>query len=119
MPSAAAESIAPLLSPHGQLLLAPDADSPPLSVDTAQRLTAAFALGSGHGLLHLGASEVGGVLPPTWAWWRDFAARYVTSLCATYPGQGLSLTAPCAVYIVSVYSFLWRRRKHGDQYRFY
>ena len=46
------------------------------------RLAAAFARGAGHGLLHLGATEVGSVLPPGLAWWRNFAAGYVTALCA-------------------------------------
>jgi hypothetical protein len=37
----------------------------------------------GHGLLELGLREVGTVLPPAFAFWRDFAARYVTALCMT------------------------------------
>jgi non-specific serine/threonine protein kinase len=39
--------------------------------------------------LHLGAAEVGSILPPSWAWWRDFAARYVTALCATPEGDAI------------------------------
>ena len=78
--------IAPLLTPHGHLLLAPESDAPSLPAVLAQRLIDAFALGSGHGLLHLGAAEVSSILPPAWAWWRDFAARYVTALCATPEG---------------------------------
>jgi len=60
-----------------------DADAPALPAALQHPLTDAFALGTGHALLHLGANEVGSVLPPAWAWWRDFAARYVTALCAT------------------------------------
>ena len=45
------------------------------------RLVAAFGRGSGYGLLHLGAAEVGRSLPPALVWWRDFAARYVVALC--------------------------------------
>lgn len=71
----------PLVTPHGHLQLALDSDAPPLPAALAQRLSAAFARGSGHGLLHLGAAEVGSILPPCWAWWRDLAARYVTALC--------------------------------------
>ena len=56
----------------------------------AKRLTDAFSQGSGHGLLHLGAAEVSVVLPPSWAWWRDFSARYVTALCAAPDGGGVS-----------------------------
>ena len=45
------------------------------------RLDEAFAQGSGHGLLQLGAGEVGEALPPVLAWWRGFAGRYVSALC--------------------------------------
>ena len=75
------DRLAPILTPHGRLLLAPDADAPVLTAAVQQRLSDAFDLGSGHGLLQLGAAEVGSVLPPAWAWWRDFATRYVTALC--------------------------------------
>ncbi len=79
MSIAAAGFLAPLLTPHGHLLLVSDSDAPSLPAALQQRLTAAFALGSGQGLLQLGAAEVGSILPPAWAWWRDFAARYVTA----------------------------------------
>ena len=84
--------LAPLLTPRGHLLLAPDSDASALPAALAHRLTDAFALGAGHALLHLGAAEVGSVLPPSWAWWRDFAARYVTALCST--PEGNTVTAP-------------------------
>jgi non-specific serine/threonine protein kinase len=84
--------LVPLLTPHGHLRLAPDPDAPPLPAAVAQRLGDAFARGSGHGLLHLGAAEVGSILPPSWSWWREFAARYVTALCATPEGE--AVTAP-------------------------
>jgi hypothetical protein len=35
-----------------------------------------------HGLLYLGADEVGTALPPVLAYWREFGVRYVTALCA-------------------------------------
>ena len=80
MSIAATDFLVPLLTPHGHLRLMPDSDAPPpLPATLAQRLSDAFARGSGHGLLHLGAAEVGSILPPSWAWWRDFAARYVTA----------------------------------------
>lgn len=44
-------------------------------------MQAAFARGAGHGLLQLGASEVGTTLPAVFSYWREFAARYVTALC--------------------------------------
>ncbi len=87
MSIAATDFLAPLLTPLGHLRLVSDADASPLPAALAQRLRDAFARGSGHGLLHLGAAEVGSILPPAWAWWRDFAARYVTALCATPEGE--------------------------------
>jgi len=83
MSIAATDFLVPLLTPRGHLLLASESDAPPLPRALAQRLTDAFARGPGHGLLHLGAAEVGSILPSAWAWWRDFAASYVTALCAT------------------------------------
>ncbi len=81
-------SLAPILTPHGHLLLAPDRDAPVLADALRSRLEQAFAHGAGHGLLQLGAGEVGTALPPVFAWWRDFAARYVTALCAAAEPAG-------------------------------
>src|SRR5882757_9053052 len=86
--------LAPLLTPQGHLHLAQDPDLPPLPAALHQRLVAAFATGAGHGLLQLGAAEVGSVLPPALAWWREFAARYVTQLCATPEGGEITIAAP-------------------------
>ncbi len=69
------------LTPHGRLLLEAMEDAPALDGRLAERLTTAFARGSGHGLLRLGAGEVGASLPPAFVWWRDLAARYVGALC--------------------------------------
>lgn len=77
--------LAPALTPHGNLLLAQEDDALGLDAAVAQRLQAAFARGAGHGLLQLGASEVGTALPAVFSYWREFAARYVTALC-THPG---------------------------------
>ena len=74
--------LAPLLTPRGHLLAALHDDAPALPAEIEQRLAGAFALGAGHGLLLLGAEQVGTVLPPAWGWWRDFAARYVSCVCA-------------------------------------
>lgn len=70
------------LTPKGRLLPEVEADAPPLIEDLAARLSAAFARGAGAGLLHLGAAEVGVALPPAWAFWHEFSARYVTALAA-------------------------------------
>ena len=62
MPSTATDTVSLLLTPSGHLLLAPDVDAPGLSAALQQGLADAFALGVGHGLLHLGATQVGTVL---------------------------------------------------------
>lgn len=94
MSLATAHTVTLLLTPHGHLLLAPDPDVPPLAPGLQQRLSDAFVLGAGNGLLHLGATEVGSVLPPILAWWRNFAARYVTALCATPEGGEIDVAVP-------------------------
>jgi len=96
MSHTATSTLAPLLTPHGHLRLAPDADAPPLPLALHDRLAAAFAIDTGHGLLQLGASEVGCALPPAQAWWRDFAARYMTALCATPEGGEIDIAVPDA-----------------------
>ena len=90
MSLAVAQAVVPLLTPHGHLRLVPDSDALPLPAPLARRLGDAFARGPGHGLLQLGGTEVGSILPPSWAWWRDFAARYVTALCATPEGGAVA-----------------------------
>src|SRR5690348_6015573 len=72
------------LTPAGHLFLVPTEDeTPALPAELQHRLEQAFHQGAGHGLLDLGLREVGTVLPPAFAFWRDFAARYVTALCMT------------------------------------
>ncbi|MBI3492059.1 MAG: SNF2 helicase-associated domain-containing protein, partial [Acidobacteria bacterium] len=72
------------LTPRGHLLFtgADDAPQPPAAL--YRTLEGAFARGSGHGLLDLGASEVGTALPADFSYWRDFAARLITTIC-THP----------------------------------
>src|SRR6516162_5809830 len=77
----ASVSLAPTLSPHGRLALVEAPDALPLDPELAQRLWSAFARGSGHGLLQLGATEAGATLPPVFSYWREFGAWYVTALC--------------------------------------
>ena len=74
-------SLAPVLTPHGRLVLAQQADAQSLDATLAGRLRDAFERGSGHGLLWLGANEAGTALPPVYSYWREFGARYVTTLC--------------------------------------
>ncbi len=70
------------LTPQGRLLIETAEDAPVLDSPLAKRLLDAFGQGSGIGLMQLGACEVGLALPPAFAWWRDFAARYVGEICA-------------------------------------
>jgi hypothetical protein len=79
--------MAPVLTPHGLLTLRQTGDALALDPEQGSRLEKAFARGAGHGLLWLGANEVGMALPPVLSYWREFGARYVTALCAL-PGIG-------------------------------
>ncbi len=93
-PVAAALALTPLLTPQGHLRLVAVEDTPRLQTELQERLLAAFARGTGHGLLHMGATEVTSALPPAWAWWREFAARYVTAVCATPEGAEIDVAVP-------------------------
>ncbi len=88
------DRIAPVLTPLGQVLPTDDPAAPPLAADLRERLIDAFLDGSGHGLFQLGASEVGTSLPTAWNWWRDFASRYVTALCATTDENEIVVQVP-------------------------
>jgi hypothetical protein len=87
-------SLAPILTPRGRLALAEENRGPLLDPDPARRLWDAFARGSGHGLLQLGAGEVGTALPPAFSYWREFGARYVTALCTQPEAQASPQDAP-------------------------
>ena len=75
------------LTPRGRLLFTGANDASPPSTARWHTLEGAFARGSGYGLLQLGAGEVGTVLPADFSYWRDFAARLVTTIC-THPDLG-------------------------------
>ena len=75
-------ALVPVLTPHGHLLLEEASDAAALPTDQRERLRTSFGRGSGHGLLQLGAAEAGTPLPPQLAYWREFAARYVSAVCA-------------------------------------
>ncbi len=77
----AVSALAPVLTPHGRLILAPAEDAPALPPDLSRTLQRSFARDSGHGLLHLGADHVGTALPPVFGYWRELATRYVTAVC--------------------------------------
>ena len=93
--------LAPVLTPHGLLVLdkaAPQAiDASALSPQQSARLERAFARGSGHGLLCLGADEVGTALPAPLSYWRELGARYVSAVCALPEmSEGLGQAAGCS-----------------------
>ncbi|NWG13058.1 MAG: ATP-dependent helicase, partial [Acidobacteria bacterium] len=73
--------LAPILTPHGRLLLEASEDATELAPELAGRLSRAFSRGPGHGLLRLGAAEIGEVLPAALSYWREFAARFVAGVC--------------------------------------
>jgi superfamily II DNA or RNA helicase len=72
--------LVPVLTPHGSLILRQAEET--LAAPSNPRLEQAFSRGLGHGLLYLGADEVGTALPPVLSYWREFAVHYVTALCA-------------------------------------
>ena len=74
--------LAPVLTPRGLLILRPTEEALALESEQNSRLEKAFLRGPGHGLLCLGANEVGTALPPVLSYWREFGSRYVTALCA-------------------------------------
>jgi hypothetical protein len=86
-------TLEPVLTPHGLLTLRQTEEMPPLAPELGLRLEKAFIRGSGHGLLWLGADEVGTALPPVVSYWRELGVRYVTALCAL-PGVGDGRTKP-------------------------
>jgi superfamily II DNA or RNA helicase len=78
--------LAPVLTPQGLLILDNTrwqaGDALALPPEQSSRLEQAFARGSGHGLLCLGADEVGTALPAVLSYWRELATRYVSAVCA-------------------------------------
>jgi len=90
--------LAPFLTPHGRLRLTPAEGEPALPPELGHRLREAFERGAGHGLLQLGAGEVGTALPVVLGYWRELGTLFVTALCTTpdaSEGRGrASLPAP-------------------------
>ncbi|WP_370459081.1 DEAD/DEAH box helicase [Aggregicoccus sp. 17bor-14] len=76
--------------------MAGEAEATELPRAAALRLEAAFARDPAQGLLHLGAAEPHTALPPTLAYWRDFARRFVAGLCAhdALDAEAASLEVP-------------------------
>lgn len=87
-------SFAPVLTPHGRLILVQTLETPPLTPELAVRLRQAFGRGPGHGLLQLGAAEAGTALPPSFGYWREFGSSYVASVCSQLDTELLQGKAP-------------------------
>ncbi|MCC6747132.1 MAG: DEAD/DEAH box helicase [Deltaproteobacteria bacterium] len=86
--------LTPSLTPHGRLGIVEQEDAPALEPGLGARLRKAFARGSGHGLLRLGAGEVGQALPPVFGYWRELGSRFVTALCTRADGEGRDRELP-------------------------
>lgn len=101
-----ANLLALVLTPHGRLLIQHDSEGAPLPPDIADRLQTGFARGTGHGLLQLAAGEVGAVLPPVFGYWRDFASRYVSAVCALpHLGEPRTKSSPAVAPPAELESF--------------
>ena len=84
----------PILTPHSHLRLTFNANDASFSAAVHDQLVNAFERGAGHGLLYLGTTQVATALPVALAWWRDFAARYVTALCAVGEEADFAIAVP-------------------------
>jgi non-specific serine/threonine protein kinase len=84
----------PQLTPRGHILAVAEAEAALLDDALVEPLTEAFVQGSGAGLLYLGTTTTGRALPPAWAWWRDFAARYVAGVCANGEDGAITVALP-------------------------
>ena len=49
---------------------------------------------AGHGLLRLGAAELGQLLPPVFAYWRGLGSRHVTARCTRPDVEGRRAAVP-------------------------
>ena len=74
------------LTPRGRLVAVPSTDAPILDARLVESLERAFQRGSGHVLFSLGARETEAILPPSYAYWRDFGGKYVNALCTRSEG---------------------------------
>jgi len=71
-----------MLTPHGRFAPGAGESEAPIEEAVAERLEEHFPRGPGRGLLQLGLSEAGMLLPPALGFWRSFAMRFVSALCS-------------------------------------
>ncbi len=69
------------LSPAGRLHVRPDAAASDETSSWLRRAIEAFSAGQAPGLFELAAAQPDAPPPPSFAFWRDFACRYMTELC--------------------------------------
>ena len=87
------------LSPSGRIAVrrGTDPHAPSTSAAVVERVSDAFARGAGHGLLHLGAAELGTDLDPSLSFWRELGRRFVSAVCgALDPTDPSALVLPDA-----------------------
>ena len=85
------------LTPSGRIDVHPGSpeEGPGLPVAVRRRVMAAFKTGRGHGVLHLGARELGTDLHPTLSYWRAIGRSFVAKVCgALDPTDPTSLVIP-------------------------
>ena len=85
------------LTPSGCVEVHPGSldEGPGLSTVVQRRIIDAFNAGHGHGVLHLGAGELGTDLHPTLSYWRDIGRSFVARICgALDPTDPTSLVIP-------------------------
>ncbi len=84
-------------APSRMLVLTPSGNLRAVLDDASTTNTAfldAFTISAGHGLLHLGANHIAYALPPVPTFWRDFAARYITLVCASAEDAEIAVPPP-------------------------
>jgi hypothetical protein len=82
------------LTPHGRLVFEESSDAHELAPELGKRLQDAFSRGPGFGLLQLGAREVSQTVPAVFTYWREFAARFVATLCTRTTADDAPFTTP-------------------------
>jgi len=85
------------LTPGGRIDVRPGSleDGPQMPAVAAGRILDAFKVDRGHGVLHLGAGELGTGLHPTLSYWRDIGQALVAGVCgAVDPTDPKSLIIP-------------------------
>jgi len=97
------QALASALTPSGHVSvwLNDEADLSEEAHAASDRIQAAFTLGSGQGLLHLGAAELSTDLAPSLAFWRDLGHEFVSAICgALNPTDPAALILPAPDPIV-------------------